>query len=75
MLEKNKVTDKYEAYSFNRFVKDIKSLGTALCNMGLKDKRVVVIGENRYLWAVSYMAVVNGTGVVVPVDVQLNQND
>ena len=75
LLEKNKVTDKYEAYSFNRFVKDIKSLGTALCNMGLKDKRVVVIGENRYLWAVSYMAVVNGTGVVVPVDVQLNQND
>lgn len=75
LLEKNKVTDKYEAYSYNRFVKDIKSLGTALCNMGLKDKRVVVMGENRYLWSVSYMAVVNGTGVVVPVDVQLSQDD
>ena len=75
LLEKNKATDKYEAYSYNRFVKDIKSLGTALCNMGLKDKRVVVMGENRYLWSVSYMAVVNGTGIVVPVDVQLNQND
>ncbi|HXK72880.1 MAG: AMP-binding protein [Clostridia bacterium] len=75
LLEKNKVTDKYEAYSYNRFIKDIKSLGTALCNMGLKDKRVVVMGENRYLWSVSYMAVVNGTGVVVPVDVQLSQDD
>jgi len=75
LLEKNKITDKYEAYSYNRFVKDIKSLGTALCNMGLKDKRVVVMGENRYLWSVSYMAVVNGTGVVVPVDVQLSQDD
>lgn len=75
LLEKNKVTDKYEAYSYNRFVKDIKRLGTALCNMGLKDKRVVVMGENRYLWSVSYMAVVNGTGVVVPVDVQLSQDD
>lgn len=75
LLEKNKVTDKYEAYSYNRFIKDIKRLGTALCNMGLKDKRVVVMGENRYLWSVSYMAVVNGTGVVVPVDVQLSQDD
>lgn len=75
LLEKNKETDKYEAHSFNDFVKDIKSLGTALCDMGLKDKRVIVMGENRYFWAVSYMAVVCGTGVVVPVDVLLNQTD
>ncbi len=75
LLEKNKETDKYEARSYNEFVADIKSLGTALCDMGLKDKRVVVMGENRYFWAVSYMAVVCGTGTVVPVDVQLNQDD
>ena len=75
LLEKNKTTDKYEAYSYNRFVKDIKSLGTALCSMGLKDRRIVVMGENRYLWCVSYMAAVNGTGVVVPVDVMLSEED
>lgn len=74
-LEKNKETGKYEAFSYNRFVKDAQRLGTALINLGLKDKRVVVMGENRYLWCVSYAAVVNGAGVVVPVDVLLKEED
>ena len=31
-----------------QFRKDIDYLGTALIEMGLKDKRIAVIGENRY---------------------------
>ena len=27
-------------------------LGTALIDMGLKDKRIAVIGENRYEWEI-----------------------
>ena len=39
--------------------------------MGLRDSKVAVIGENSYKWVVSYLAVANGTGVIVPLDKDL----
>ena len=40
----------------------IDNLGTALIDIGLKDKRIAVIGENRYEWEIAYLAIVCGTG-------------
>lgn len=57
------------------FRKDIDALGTAFIEMGLKDKRIAVIGENRYEWEVSYLAIATGTGVVVPLDKALPENE
>ena len=54
--------------TYNEFVKDINSLGTAMIEMGLKGKRIAVISENRYEWEVAYLAISCGTGVVVPLD-------
>ncbi len=54
---------------------DMNALGTALIDLGLKGKRIAVIGENRYEWAISYLAVINGVGVIVPLDKQLPQNE
>lgn len=48
---------------------------TALINLGLKDKRIAVIGENRLEWELAYLAVVCGTGVVVPFDKSLPENE
>ena len=53
----------------------VNYLGTALINMGLKNKRVAVISENRYEWGIAYLAVVTGTGVVVPLDKALPDNE
>ena len=50
-------------------------LGTALCNLGLKDKKIAVIGENRYEWGISYLSIVCGTGIVVPLDKSLPENE
>ena len=47
------------------------ALGTALISMGLKDKSISIIGDNRYEWAISYLAAVCGTGIVVPLDKEL----
>lgn len=55
--------------------KNIDYLGTALIEMGLKNKRIAVISENRYEWEVAYLAVVCGTGVVVPLDKALPENE
>lgn len=53
----------------------IDALGTALINMGLKDKRIAVIGENRLEWEIAYLSIVCGTGIVVPLDKSLPENE
>ncbi len=61
--------------TYNQFQKDVNALGTALISLGLKDNRIAILGENRYEWCVSYLATVNGTGVVVPIDKELMPGD
>jgi len=46
----------------------LKKLSTIFLNMGLEGKRVAVIGNNSYSWCVTYMAVVSGDMVIVPLD-------
>ena len=61
----------YKPVTFTQFRDDVNALGTALIELGLSGKRIAIISENRYEWAVAYLAVVNGTGVVVPLDKEL----
>ncbi len=74
-LYKPKGSDKYQPVTFRQFKDDVDALGTELISMGLKGGRIAIISENRYEWAVSYMAVVNGTGIVVPLDKELPENE
>jgi len=67
--------EEYTPVSYNQLKKDTDSFGTALLDKGLKGKRIAVIGENRYEWAVTYFAVVNGVGVIVPIDKELPENE
>lgn len=53
----------------------VDCLGTALINLGLKGKRIAVIGENRYEWEIAYLSIVCGTGTVVPLDKSLPENE
>ena len=66
---------KYKTYTHKEIRNMINYLGTALISMGLKGKRIAVIGENRYEWELGYMAVVCGTGIVVPLDKSLPANE
>lgn len=66
---------KFREITHKEFRYDINCLGTALVDMGLKGKRIAVISENRYEWGVSYLAIVTGTGVVVPLDKSLPNNE
>lgn len=70
-LVKNAPGGTYMPIKYGQLKEDIDALGTALMDLGLKDKKIAVIGENRYEWVISYLAVVNGTGVVVPLDREL----
>ncbi len=61
--------------TYSKFKKDIDCFGTALFDLGLKDKRIIVIGPNRYEWCVSYLAITTGNMVVVPLDKSLPENE
>mgnify|MGYP001851854018 FL=1 len=66
---------KYKTYTHNEIRDMVDYLGTALINLGLKNKRIAVIGENRYEWELAYLSVVCGTGIVVPLDKSLPANE
>ena len=66
---------KYITYTHLEIRDMINYLGTALISLGLKDKRIAVIGENRYEWELAYLSVVCGTGIVVPLDKSLPENE
>lgn len=64
-------TDKpnvFKEIKYSEYVYNINALGTSLISIGLKDKRIGVISENRYEWEEAYLAITCGTGIVVPLD-------
>ena len=76
MLEKFNPKGDFTEITYKEFANDVISLGTALTNKyNLKDERIVIIGENTYHWYVSYMAMLCGTGIAVPVDKELPANE
>lgn len=61
--------------TYDEYIDEVNALGTALISIGLKDKRIGVISENRYEWEEAYLSIVCGTGIVVPLDKALPENE
>ncbi len=58
----------YRHVKFEDFLDDVNALGTALMKRDLLNKRVAIIGNNRYEWILAYFAVLCGGGICVPLD-------
>ncbi len=67
--------EQYSPIKYKQLKEDVDALGTALMNMGLLGRKIAVIGENRYEWVVTYLAVVNGLGIIVPLDKELPKEE
>ncbi len=74
-LVKDTKGGEYRPIKYKEALLDINGLGTALIAAGLKDRKISVIGENSYQWAISYLAAVCGTGIVVPLDKELSAGE
>ncbi len=72
---KTEKENEFKVITHKEFRYEIDCLGTKLIDMGLKNKRVAVIAENRYEWEVAYLSIACGTGVVVPLDKSLPENE
>ena len=62
-----------EEFTYHQLYSDMNGFGTKLLDMNLKDAHIALLGENSYEWVVSYLAVLNGVGVVVPLDKELTE--
>lgn len=67
--------DIIETVTYGQFIKDIRALATYLNANGFSGKRISVTGKNSYRWALTYLAVTAGCGVIVPLDKDLPIED
>ncbi len=67
--------NKLSYISYGQFGSDVESFGTALMKLDQGSPFIAILGENRYEWCVAYMSAVNGTGVAVPLDKELPENE
>lgn len=65
----------YKTYNHGEIRDMVDALGTALIDIGLKDKRIAIIGDNCMEWELAYLSVVCGTGTVVPLDKSLPEKE
>ena len=76
LLEKFNPKGDWTEITYNQFKNEVIGLGTALTRkLNLKDARIVIIGENTHHWYVSYMTMLCGAGIAVPVDKELPENE
>ena len=66
---------KYESITYSHFLDDINKLGTYFYSIGLKGKRVAVIGKNRYEWVLTHFANLLGSIVSIPLDKDLQYDE
>lgn len=75
IMHKPNNSKEYQHITYNQLYKNVNELGTALWDLGLYGKKVIVIGENSYYWAITFFAVANGLGVIVPIDKELPKEE
>ena len=66
---------KYENITYPKLLEDVNSLGTSFYELGLKSKRIAIIGKNRYEWAISHLGALLGGIVSVPLDKDLQYDE
>ena len=75
ILQKPNHKEPYKEYTYKKFGEDVVDLGSKLIKMLPKNSRVVIVSETTYDWYVSYMTLLCGAGIVVPVDKELPENE
>lgn len=65
----------YYGKTYAQLKEELDALGTALIDMGLKNKKIAILSQNRAEWCTTYLTVTGGVGVVVPLDRELPFNE
>ena len=70
---KKKIDEKvsYENISYKKLLEEVNALGTKLFDLGYKNKRIAVVGRNRYEWSLSHITNLLGGIVSIPLDKEM----
>lgn len=72
---KNNKEVSYENISYTRLLKEINYLGTKFYNLGYQNKRIAIVGRNRYEWVITHLANLLGGMVSIPLDKELQVDE
>ena len=61
----------YENKNYKQLLEDINGLGTAYFERGYQNKRIAIVGRNRYEWAIAHLTNLLGGIVSIPLDKEL----
>ncbi len=67
----NKVN--YKDITYKKFIEEVDNLGAGIYNLGVK--RVAIISKNRYEWILSYVSILKGGIIAVPLDKDLTEDE
>lgn len=71
--EKKEKEVTYKNITFTELLEDANNLGTGLYNLGMKNKKIAIISKNRYEWILSYISILLGNMVAIPLDKGLTE--
>ena len=74
-VKKEDKSIEYVNHTYTDLVSDVNAFGTSLFNLNLKDKRIAIVGRNRYEWVVAHLSNLFGGIVSVPIDKELQINE
>jgi len=63
----------YRSITYRAFWEQMRRFGSGLCKLGLQGKRIALIGLNSYEWILTYLSVLCGVGIIVPLDKELTE--
>ena len=76
ILQKPDHKSPYKEITYKQFGDDVINFGTGLTKfLNLKDERIIIISETTYGWYLSYMTLLCGAGIAVPLDKELPVNE
>ncbi|WP_300855385.1 AMP-binding protein [uncultured Clostridium sp.] len=65
----------YENISYTRLLEEINHLGTKFYALGYQNKRIAVIGRNRYEWVITHLTNLLGGILSIPLDKELQVDE
>ena len=71
----NTPNQEYVNITYKQFIEDVKALSTGLLETIEERKKIALIGNTRYEWCMSYLAVTTGNMIVVPLDKALPEKE
>ena len=61
----------YENISYTQLLEEVNALGTKFYDLGYQNKRVAIVGRNRYEWVITHLANLLGGMISIPLDKEL----